>query len=168
MLCWDVFGVLSSGRGDDTNRRTFQPRYYRLAHASTECVVHCKVSSMVRCERISSSPLIGASPAQTAKPSARSQPTALPYPPTYRSGTASLGCRNWAAKRGCEVRSSAPSHPSALKKRDGPNPDRGSLPTRVGPHRCVANIVSEDLPWSTRGCAHAVARAIYSVRLCSR
>ena len=23
MLCWDVFGVLSSGRGDNTNRRTF-------------------------------------------------------------------------------------------------------------------------------------------------
>ena len=39
-LCWDVFRLFGSRRGDDTNRRTFQPRCYGRAHAGTECLVN--------------------------------------------------------------------------------------------------------------------------------
>ena len=34
------FGVLSSWRGDDTYRRTFQPYFYGRARAGTECIIH--------------------------------------------------------------------------------------------------------------------------------
>ena len=34
------FGVLSSRRSDDTNRRTFQSRCYGRAHTGAECVIH--------------------------------------------------------------------------------------------------------------------------------
>jgi len=40
MLCWEVSGVLSSRRGDDTYRRILQPRCYSCAHGGTECVIH--------------------------------------------------------------------------------------------------------------------------------
>src|SRR6516164_2656319 len=34
------FGVLSSRRGDDTYRRTFQSLCYGRAHTGTECLIH--------------------------------------------------------------------------------------------------------------------------------
>ena len=34
------FGVLSSRRGDDTYRRTFQSLCYGCAHTGTECLIH--------------------------------------------------------------------------------------------------------------------------------
>ena len=39
-LCWNVFRVSGSRRGDHTNRRTFQSCFYGRAHSGTECVVH--------------------------------------------------------------------------------------------------------------------------------
>ena len=40
MLSRDVSVVLSSGRGDNTHRRSFQPSLYGLAHGGTERIVH--------------------------------------------------------------------------------------------------------------------------------
>jgi hypothetical protein len=37
------FGALSSRHGDDTNRRTFQPCYYRRAHAGGGITASVKV-----------------------------------------------------------------------------------------------------------------------------
>jgi hypothetical protein len=48
MLWCDVFGLLRSGRRDDADRRTFQPRCYGPAHTGTERLVHGKVTSAVR------------------------------------------------------------------------------------------------------------------------
>ena len=45
-LCWDVSGIFSSGRRDDTNRRTFEPRCYGHTHAGTECLVHVEVTGI--------------------------------------------------------------------------------------------------------------------------
>ena len=42
----DVFGVLSSRRGDDTNRRIFQSRRYGRAHTATERLVHVPVTGV--------------------------------------------------------------------------------------------------------------------------
>ena len=39
MLCRNVSGVLSSGRGDDTHRRAFQPSLYGRTHGGTERLV---------------------------------------------------------------------------------------------------------------------------------
>jgi len=46
MLCWDVFRLLGSWRGDDTNRRNFQPGLYGPAHSGTECVIHVEVTGV--------------------------------------------------------------------------------------------------------------------------
>jgi hypothetical protein len=39
MLCWEVSGVLSSRRGDNTNRCILQPGVYGRAHGGTERIV---------------------------------------------------------------------------------------------------------------------------------
>src|SRR5215472_2307121 len=49
MLCWDVFGILSSRCGDDTSRRILQSRCYSNTHTGTECYVHVNVTGVVRC-----------------------------------------------------------------------------------------------------------------------
>jgi hypothetical protein len=68
-----------------------------------------------------------------------------PYVP-FRDGIVGL------SKLGSEVAAVSPaSHPSAQRGGGRPNPDRGSLPPCLGPHRCVANIVSEELHWPTGG-----------------
>jgi hypothetical protein len=42
-FCWNVFWISGPGRGDDANRRTFQPYCYGHTHTGTECLVHVKV-----------------------------------------------------------------------------------------------------------------------------
>ena len=46
MLCWDVFWIAGPGRGDDTNRSSFQPCFYGHTHTGTECVVHVPVTGV--------------------------------------------------------------------------------------------------------------------------
>ncbi len=43
LLCRNVSGVFGSRRGDDTNRRTFQPRRYGR---TPECVIHVEIIGM--------------------------------------------------------------------------------------------------------------------------
>jgi hypothetical protein len=48
MLWCDVFGLLRSGRRDDADRRTFQPRCYGPAHTGTDVIGLCRRRSLVR------------------------------------------------------------------------------------------------------------------------
>ena len=118
-LCWDVFGVLSSRRRDDTNRRTFQSRYYGLAHASTECLVHVHVTG-VRSVQMDFVVVVHLyAPTQTAKPSAMRKPTALPYPPyvPFRDGN------RWVSEPGSEVCCGLHLRPTLPLKEEGGRPD---------------------------------------------
>ena len=45
-LCRDVFGIFDAGRGDNANRRIFQPRIYGSAHTGTERRVHLEMTGV--------------------------------------------------------------------------------------------------------------------------
>src|SRR5215470_10047298 len=47
MLCWDVFWIAGPGRGDDTNRSSFQPCFYGRVHSGTERLVHGEMISAI-------------------------------------------------------------------------------------------------------------------------
>ena len=44
MLCWDVFRLFGSRRGDHTNWSILQPCYYGRKHSDAECLIHVKVT----------------------------------------------------------------------------------------------------------------------------
>jgi hypothetical protein len=46
LFCGNVFWISGSRRGDDTNRRAFQPRCYGRMQAGTERRVHVKVTGL--------------------------------------------------------------------------------------------------------------------------
>jgi len=125
VLCWDVFGVLSSRRGDDTNRRILQSCKYGLAHTGTECVVHVSMTGVVRCTDF----VLAAhwcAPSHTAKPSAKWANRRLRLlAPTYRSGTASSGCRTGGMSLSFRSK----------MKRDAPSPteEASTTPRRPSP-----------------------------------
>jgi len=136
----DVFGGLRSRRGDDANRRTFQPRCYSPSHSGTECPVHgpsywrtLRADGFRRC-RSSVRP-----PVQTTKPPAveRTDGFALsPYVPFFR--TASLGCRNRAVK----FAAAFTCVPPFRSKRSGTplvRPRKRTTPRRS--HRYLSNIM---------------------------
>jgi hypothetical protein len=42
-LCWDIFRVFRSRRGDNADRRILQPGCYGRMRAGAECIVHFEV-----------------------------------------------------------------------------------------------------------------------------